>query len=57
MGHRGQRGVVRGRPVSVRRAGHPRFSWRPSVPGSRYLEQNPYSVIGSAGDLTLSVIR
>jgi hypothetical protein len=37
--------------------GHPRFYWRPFVPGSRYLEPYPYAVIGSAGDLPLSVVR
>jgi hypothetical protein len=41
MGHRGQRGAVRGRPGSVRRAGPPAL---PSVPDSRYLEPYPYTV-------------
>ena len=36
--------------------GHPRFYWRPFVPGSRYLEPYPYTAIGSAGDIALSVV-
>jgi hypothetical protein len=57
MGHRGQSCAVRGRPGLFVALGHPRFFWRSFVPGSRYLDPYPYTVIRSAGDLPLSVVR